>query len=123
MAKRYISNDTAAVMFIGGVMIQPGEGRDVDETFLPPELLQPADEAEAKAPELTDAEKADANLRDVLKGSISKIKPLLPDFSPETLARLLELEQADGTPRQGLVQAITELQLQRAQAATGGAPT
>ena len=37
MAKRYVHNPTDQVMFIGGTMVAPGEGREVDEQFLPPD--------------------------------------------------------------------------------------
>ena len=36
MGKRYITNDTAGPIFVGGTLVQPGEGREVDEAFLPP---------------------------------------------------------------------------------------
>jgi hypothetical protein len=114
MGKRYVSNDTAQVIFVGGLMIPPGDGREVDETLLPPldEQPQPADET------LPDP---DANLRELLTASVKNIVPALADLGDETLASLARIEGESVTPRKGVLSAIAELQLLRAQAKTGPA--
>ena len=47
MPTKYIENTTANNLFVGGKMIPPGEGRDIDTSLLPPEHRDaaPADEA------------------------------------------------------------------------------
>lgn len=129
MAKRYIANDTKNVLFIGGTMIPAGEGREVDEQFLPP-----ADNPEAvadggagdgagdgKGLELDlDAARLAANLADLLKQPVKKLVPALKEASDDTLAALASAEQASETPRVTLLNAIAELQLWRAQKRAGG---
>lgn len=121
MPKKYIQNDTERTIFVGGVMIAPGEGRDVDTAFLPPEH-QGDTATTAEEPEEPEESEADKNLRAVLSGGVREIEPLLPEFSDETLKRLAELEGESETPRKTLLAAITQLQLQRAADKTG-APT
>jgi hypothetical protein len=120
MAKRYIHNDTAAVMFVGGVMLQPGDGREVDELFLPPMEPQGGAAAPAEGGQAPDEAALDANLRDVLKGTLKEIVPTLAAYGDATLARLAELENEHEAPRKGLLEAVAALQLDRAQA-NGGA--
>ena len=38
MGTKHISNDGPHTIYVGGKMIAPGEGRDIDERDLPPEL-------------------------------------------------------------------------------------
>lgn len=114
MSKKHVFNPGPNVMFVGGVMIQPGDGRDVDAQFLPPEG------DEAAAPEATPD--PDANFRELLAGTLAEILPTLAEASDETLAALMRLEQEHAAPRKGLLTPIAELQLQRAQAKAGGAP-
>lgn len=118
MTKRYVHNPGRMAIFVGGLLIQPGEGREVDAYLLPPEGDdQPVpQDAEPAAPD------ADAALRELLKAPLKELLPLLPEHSPDTLAALARLEGEHDTPRKTLLGAIAELQLQRAQAATGGAP-
>ncbi len=120
MPKKYIPNDTDRTIFVGGVMIAPGEGREVDTAFLPPEHQEPA--AETLADDGPGDDDADANLRDMLKGGVRDIEPLLPELSSETLKRLAELEGERDTPRKGVLGPIQELLLKRAGESTG-APT
>ena len=114
MAKRYIHNPTADLMMVGGVLIQPGEGREVDEQFLPPEHRPEPVSEEAAAPA------PDANLVELLAGPVKAIVPQLPEFGDDTLKALANLEQASNKPRKSLVSAIDQLLLDRA--AARGAP-
>lgn len=128
MGKRYITNDTGGPIFVGGTLVQPGEGREVDEAFLPPsDALASAADGEGLLPpgsvnELT-GDALDANLRELLKGTLKELVPQLADFSDETLERLAAIENEHEAPRKGLLEPLAELQLQRAQARAGGAPT
>lgn len=117
MPKRYVQNDTTAPIFIGGCMIAPGDGREVDEMHLPP-AAGDGDGAAA----LPDQADPDASLKDMLTGSVKALVATLPDASDETLAGLARLENEAEKPRSTLLAAIAELQLTRAQAASGGAP-
>jgi hypothetical protein len=114
--KRYVHNHSALAIFVGGLLIQPGEGREVDASLLPPEFADPPAAEQAPAPS------ADVALRELLQSPLKELLPLLDEQSPATLADLARLEGEDATPRKTLLGAIAELQLQRAQAATGGAP-
>lgn len=116
MSKRYVHNHGLMAIFVGGLLIQPGEGREVDATLLPPEHADDAPPPAEPAPD------ADAALRDMLKAPLKDLVPLLAEHSADTLAALARLEGEHDTPRKTLLGAIAELQLQRAQAATGGAP-
>ena len=125
MAKRYISNDGDQTIFVGGVMILPGTGREVDEAYLPPEHQQPLPEAAPGNPagDLADAgARAAANLAELVAQPLRQLVPALTDCSDETLAQLATLESEREAPRAGLLSAIAELQLKRAQAKTGGDP-
>jgi hypothetical protein len=124
MAKRYIQNNKHHVDFVGGVMLQPGEGREVDELYLPPqEEPEMAPAAPGGQGEELDPARLDANLLELMKGGLKQLVPGLKDMSDATLARMAELEGAHEAPRKGLLEAITALQLDRAQAKAGGAPT
>lgn len=113
--KRYVQNDTDRDMIVGGMLIPAGQGREIDTALLPPE---PAAEEAPAPPAPPDP---DANLRDLLKGTIREIEPLLDDetTSDETLAGLARLEAASETPRQTLLQKIAAEQLKRAQKKVG----
>lgn len=119
MPRKHIQNDGPRTIFVGGVMIPPGECREVDTTYLPPEYQDDAPAAEAPASGQPDP---DANLRELLKGTVKDIGAQLEGFSAETLKRLAELEGESDTPRATLLGAITALQLKLA-AGTTGAPT
>ncbi len=125
MPRTYFFNDSPFPKFMGGKLIAPGEGREVDDVHMPAGEVLPSD-APAAAPQGDGNGPSDeqlrANLQDLLKQPISKIVPGLAEHSDATLALLVELEGADGTPRKTLLNAIGELQLNRAQAKTG-APT
>ena len=117
MRKRYAHNGGTAPIFVGGSMIAPGTGREIDEAMLPPE-------EGASPPEEPPPPDPDANLRDVLKGNSKSVIATLADSSDATLAGLARLEGESDTPRKGVMSAIAELQLQRAHLKSGGeAPT
>jgi hypothetical protein len=121
MPKRYMTNDTASPIFVGGVMILPGTGREVDEAFLPPEGPDDGEPADSEGGD-PDAQRLKANLLELLAQSVGKIEQTLPDASDETLAALELLEAAAATPRKTLLAAIAAEKLNRAQK-KAGAPT
>lgn len=118
MGKTFLFNDTAAPKIMGGKLVPPGEGREVEDFCLQPgEGPEPAADAGAPQADLQ------ANLQDLLAKPLKDLVPLLADFGDETLAELQGLEELRDTPRTTLLAKIAELQLTRAQAKTGGAAT
>ena len=114
MGLKHISNDTPNVMFVGGKMIPPGEGRDIDERDLPPEHREPAPQPEeAPVPGL------DEELGVLLVNTVRTLKEMLPDLSHEALERLRELEAEHEHPRKTLLEAVADELLRRANEALG----
>jgi len=127
MAKRHIFNDTALVMFMGGIMIPPGDGREIDEAFLPPADPLPAQpepvvcggEGDGSGTDGgPDAAALRANLVEQLKLPLKQLIPTLAEASDTTLAGLAQIEGEADTPRVTLLNAIGALQLQRADGRT-----
>ena len=126
MAKRYMHNPGEHTMFVGSVMIPAGEGREVDEQFLPPvdDAAQSAGDAGGEGSGEGGGEgNAPQNLVALQALPVRDLVPQLEGLSAEDLAALEALEQGAETPRVTVLSAITKLQLDRAQAAGGGAPT
>lgn len=123
MTKRYIENDTGAAMFVGGSMILPGTGREVDV----PDHLVPADGAAKPEEEGGDEGGKPPAWPEALVAvqalSVAKLKAALADLSGEDLATLAKIEEASETPRSSALEAIAALQLKRAQDRAGGEPT
>lgn len=112
MEKRItVHNPTAMPIYVGSNMIPPGETRDFAESTVPPHL-RPQEAAEEPAAE----EPALDLIANLQKLSIKDIVTALADLSTEDLARLEELENADGSPRKGLMTALVEEKLKRAAA-------
>lgn len=122
MPKHFLFNDTNAPKLMGGKLVPPGEGREVEDAHLPTGEL-PSGEApqEDKTPDLT-LERL-KNLMDLLANPLATVIPALPEHSDETLAELARLEAEHDTPRVTLLSAIAAQQLKRAQAQAGGEPT
>lgn len=108
MGTRHIENLTANAIFVGGKLIPPGTGRDIDEALLPPERLgAPVQEGE---PEPTLAE-----LVAELHGrSVKDIAAELPGLKQEALDMLREAENASTKPRTSLLAALDAERLRRA---------
>lgn len=123
MPKRYLHNDGEHTLFVGSVMIPPGQGREVDEQYLPPTgdgatLAPPDAEADGSTTSL-----GPAKLAALQALPVRDLVPQLEALSAEDLAALATLEEGTDTPRVTVLSAISKLQLDRAQAAAGGAPT
>ena len=112
MGMKYIENTGSNVMFVGGKMIPPGEGREVDERLLPPELRDPAPAPAAPAePSMAQL------LAELLKGPVKAVVAKLPELSGDALAMAEAIEAGDDTPRKTVLEAVRAEQLKRAQAA------
>lgn len=108
--KQYVENNTANTIYAGGCAIAPGEGREVDMPEAGP-VVAPTEEPDA-----------DALLRELLAGNVAAVTLALADLSPETLARLAELEGAAEKPRKGVLSALADEQIKRADAALNNDP-
>jgi hypothetical protein len=112
MAKKYVENSGNSPLWVSGILIAPGEGREV----------WVADEAPTVAQELPSAaELADAALTaelEVLRGkSVAAITPELAGLTQEALDQLSAMEQADPIPRKTLLEALGNEMIRRADAA------
>ena len=116
MPKKYIENDTDHVMYVGGKMIPPGEGREIDEAQLPAEhsdVPVPATE-EPESDGLTEAD-----LLELLEGNVDQVTAALADLDAEALIRLAALEAERSHPRVTIERAIEAERLKRADAVLG----
>ena len=112
MPKKYIENTTTAPIFVGGKMIPPGEGRDIDTALLPPEHQDPL--AEALAP-------AALNLVELVEAlrakPVKEIVAGLAELTQEGLELLTEQEKGAERPRKSLLEALDAEALRRADVA------
>jgi hypothetical protein len=135
--RTYFFNEGPGVAIVGGCLIPPGEGRDVDlpdqAQAAPADQADTADQAGAsgagggeggKGGEGGGGDTATPNpqLVALLEHSVRDIVPELAALDDLQLAAAAVIEQA-GQARKGVLGAITEQQLQRAQLRAGGAPT
>ena len=104
MVKKYIENPGPNTMFVGGCMIPPGEGREV-ETHEPTEPDAPA----AAAPPSLDEQ-----LTEELKKSVKDLIAGLDELTQEALERMGLLEAAAEKPRKSLLEAISAENVRRA---------
>lgn len=111
MATKYIENDTDSPIYVGGRMIPPGEGRDVDERMLHPDMRE-APAADLGAPEPT----LDEQLEQLRLKGVKTITEGLPSFKQEALDRLYELESLGEMPRKTLLASIDAERIRRANA-------
>lgn len=110
MAKRYVTNDTPNMMYVGGRMIAPGEGREVEVADdAPPPVHKPVEDP-------------DAPLRDLLHGTVAGVTAALDGLSLATLARLQVLEAEGEKPRKGVMEALADAQIKLADAALKSDP-
>ena len=106
-----IENKGAMPIYVGGMMIPPGETRHFAEEDLPPEYRRSA------APPVADVEDP---IDALLQGKVSEVIDGLSVLSDDFLARL-EAREADGKARKGVLEAIVAERLVRAENAAGGA--
>lgn len=117
MGLRYVTNDGPNTIYIGGKLIAPGEGRDVDERLLPRDQSTPVAELPPKTgPSLDDL------VGELRAKSVKAITAELPGLTQEALDRLAELEHGDPTPRKSLLAELGTEQIRRADAALTSDP-
>lgn len=116
MGLKYIENTGRNVMFVGGKLIPPGEGREVDELLLPPELLDsPVAVAAAADPSVAQL------VAELLKGNVAAVKAELASLTGEALGLVEIIESGSETPRKGVLEALKAERLRRASEALDGA--
>jgi hypothetical protein len=108
MGKKYIENDTAHTMYVGGCAIAPGEGREVFVPDAPP--------AEAATEEPAEPD-TDGPLHELLAGNVAAVAAGLEGLSADSLMRLRELEAAGLKPRKGVLEALDAASIAAADAA------
>lgn len=97
--KQYVENNTPNTMYVAGVAIAPGEGREVDLPGGGPTTDQAGtDEVEDHL----------APLRELLAGNVKDVVASLVDLSEDTLKALQGLENAAEKPRKGVLTALAD---------------
>lgn len=108
-----VANNTKMPVYVAGMMIPPGETRHFDPDQVPAELRP--------APAVDEVQAAPADpMADLVKHKVADIVAVLPSLSDADLARLLDLDAADGSPRKGVAEAVAAEQLKRAADLAGG---
>ena len=112
-----IKNPGNSPMYVGSTMIPPGETKHFDLQDLPahlrPKPVEPEVEVDGGSGGDDTAVKT-AALDDILAKPVKDIQAILPALSDEELEALSVLEQKAEKPRTTLLNAIGELQLDRA---------
>lgn len=109
MGLQYIENTGRDVMFVGGKLIPPGEGRHIEVATSAPELSEaPAALVAEEGPSLAQL------VAEMLKGNVKSVVAQLPELTGEALDLVLTIENADPTPRKSLLDAVAAEQIRRA---------
>lgn len=104
-----VYNNTGIPIYVGTAMILPGETRHFDEQDVPHHLHPVKPE-----PEVVDETPGDP-FADLLKGKVADVVAALRDLSDADLERLGEVEQLSENPRKGVLAAVAEEILKRAE--------
>lgn len=109
MGLKYIENTGRNVMFVGGKLIPPGEGREVDELLLPPELQDsPVVVAATADPSVAQ------RVAELLKGNVKTVVAELVALTGEALDLVETIEGGADAPRKGVLAAVKAERLRRA---------
>jgi len=109
MGKQYVENTTDSPLWVGGRLIPPGEGREVEiaEDAPPPVEDAPVD--------------PDAALHELLEGNVAAVIAGLEGLGMDTLKRLNDLE-TEGKARKGVLEALADAQIKLADEALTSDP-
>lgn len=97
--KKYVENDTPHTIYVGGMAIAPGEGREVNVP----------EEAPAEAPADVVAD-PDADMRALLAGNIASVIASLQGLGQTALERMAQLEN-EGKARKGVLTALADARI------------
>jgi len=121
MSQIPITNNSASPMYIGGYMILPGETRHIEEHHVPSHLRpEEAPAAVAAAPDAI-LELLDKSVPLVVEAITARDDLGQPLLADDDLAKLKTAEES-GKARKGLMAAIAEEELKRANERQGGDP-
>lgn len=109
-----VTNGGRTTLFVGGVMIPPGETRHFPPNQVPTNLREIQAAAVPVPPAAPPAQ--EDNLLELLDKNTAEIAAKLPGLSSADLARLKAAEDA-GKTRKGVMAALAEEELRRAQQA------
>ncbi|SEO63639.1 hypothetical protein [Nitrosovibrio sp. Nv6] len=107
-----VHNNTGMPIYVGSAMILPGETRHFDKHDVP-DNLRPKKVAAAEVDEATPPGNP---LVELLQHKVEDVKATLPTLADGELELLGELEQLGGNPRKGVLSAVAEEILKRAEA-------
>lgn len=105
MNRTHYHNTAAHPIYVGGVMIPAGASREVDARLVP---------GAAAATEEPEGEPPADPILALLDGNVAEVKAALPGLSDEDLDRL-EAAEDNGKTRKGVLEAVAEERLARAQ--------
>ena len=112
MPTKYIENTTRESIFVGGKLIAPGDGRDIDISLLPPEHHDaPVAELPPGAPDLA------ALVAELRAKPVKEIVAGLESLTQEGLELLTQAEKEAEKPRTSLLAALQAEALRRADVA------
>lgn len=115
MEKRIpVINNTSMSIYVGSNIVPPGETRDFPESQVPMHLRLA--DAESNPAETEANIQPEDPLVELLRHKIADVEAALPGLSDTDLERLGELEQLNDNPRKGVLSAIGEEILKRAEA-------
>lgn len=114
MEKRIpVINDTKMPIYVGSNIVPPGETRDFPESQVPVHLRPaPAEDTPAAA----EAGHEENPLVSLLDQKVDDVKAAIPGLADAEVELLGELEQMSGNPRKGVLSAVAEEILKRAEA-------
>lgn len=105
-----VHNPGTTPMPVGAAYVMPGESRTFDQQDVPRHLWPDSETAAPASAPATDA------IADLQKKTVKEILAAIPDLSADDLKRLGDLEVAAKKPRTSLIDAISALELERANA-------
>lgn len=105
-----VTNNTANAIPVGSGYVMPGETRHFPEHQVPAHL-RPADEA-APEPQI----EGTRSIEEMASGTVQEIAGKIPDLNDYELELLRTIEEERDKPRQGVLNAIAEEDLKRADA-------
>lgn len=116
MNKIHVCNVSASAIFVGSIMVPPGETRLFEPHEVPPEYR-------TAAPDEAAPEASENPLLVLSELPISRLALGLPALTDDELDQLEILEQQKDKPRAGALAEITAERLRRAESTTpGGLP-
>lgn len=109
-----VTNAGSGPMFVGALMVAPGETRLFEESEVPAHL-KPQPEAPAAPQKPADpAEARKGELAELLEHKVADVAATFENLNDADLAVLGELETAAEKPRISLLQLVAEEQMKRA---------